>query len=165
MAEGQAGLTPYESLEEYMLTHCSVCMEKADMTRLDGYYRLYPSGFGMIAINSKLSEADATCVAYHEAGHHHTMIDAHIAKTEARADRWAAKKLVPVHKLIDALQAGCTNVYEAAEYLKVSEKFLYKTLDIYQKVHGDYIGHGNWTLWFKPLMAHDYLADEVYPLE
>lgn len=165
MAEGQERLSPYESLEEYMLTNCSVLMERVDTSKLDGYYRLYPSGFGFIAVNSRLTATDATCVAYHEAGHHHTMIDGNHAKTEARADRWAVKKLVPIQSLIDALIEGCRNSHEVAEYLQVSEKFLYKTLDIYQRVHGDYVGHGKWTLWFKPLMAHDYLADEVYPLE
>lgn len=119
-----------------------------------------------MAIAPKMTLAERTSVLYHEAGHHYTMQQpGQTDRNEARADRWAVKKLVPIQSLVTALVEGCRNSHEVAEYLQVSEKFLYKTLDIYQRVHGDYVGHGKWTLWFKPLMAHDYLADEVYPLE
>jgi Zn-dependent peptidase ImmA (M78 family) len=132
---------------------------------LKGYYRAYPDGYTIMAISPGLTLAERTSVTYHEAGHHHTMIDGDKSRTEARADRWAAKKLVPVQSLIDALMNGCRNSFDVAEHIGVSENFLYKKLDIYQKAHGDYLGHGEWTVWFRPLMVHNYMTDKVYPAE
>lgn len=133
---------------------------------LKGYYRSYPDGYTFMAISPGLTLAEQTSVTYHEAGHYCTMQEpGQESRNESRADRWAAKRLVPVQSLIDALKNGCRNLYDVAEHIGVSENFLYKTLDIYQKAHGDYLGHGEWTVWFRPLMVHNYMTDKVYPAE
>lgn len=119
-----------ERLESYLYDHGVDVVAKC-YRGLKGYYRAYPDGYTIMAISPGLTLAERTSVTYHEAGHHHTMIDGNHAKTEARADRWAVKKLVPIQSLIKALVEGCRNSHEVAEYLQVSEKFLYKTLDIY----------------------------------
>ena len=132
---------------------------------LKGYYRAYPDGYTVMAISPELTLADRTSVSYHEAGHHYTMYEpGQPSRNESRADRWAARKLVPVISLIDALAAGCNNLFEVAEYLQVSENFLYKTLDIYKLIYGEYTEFENWVVAFRPrLSAYNYRTSKYYP--
>lgn len=132
---------------------------------LQGYYRSYPDGYAFMAISPNLTTAEQTCVTYHEAGHHYTMQEPnHADRNESRADRWAAKKLVPPRCLIEALSIGCRNQFEVADYLGVSECFLCKTLEIYQMIYGEYLEYENWVISFRPtLVAYNRITDQYYP--
>jgi len=132
---------------------------------LKGYYRSYPDGYTFMAISPGLTLAERTCVTYHEAGHHCTMQEpGQASRNESRADRWAAKRLVPVQSLIDALKNGCRNLYDVAEHIGVSENFLYKTLDIYRMLHGEYYETGEWVIAFRPtLFVLNRISEQYFP--
>lgn len=132
---------------------------------LQGYYRSYPDGYAFIAISPHLTGAEQTSVAFHEAGHHYTMYEPNQhARNESRADRWAARKLVPPHSLIEALYNGCRNQFEVAEHLGISECFLHKTLEIYRMIYGEYLEHENWVVSFCPtLVAFNHITNQYYP--
>lgn len=54
---------------------------------------------------------------------------------EARANRWAASKLVPVGELTEALEHGINEIWSLAEYFGVTEDFMRKALEIH-RTHG-----------------------------
>ncbi len=54
------------------------------------------------------------------------------AQHETRANRWAYRQLVPTEVLLDAVQSGCRNMWELAEYLDLPEDFLTDALDYYK---------------------------------
>lgn len=55
------------------------------------------------------------------------------ARCENRADRWAIKKLVPAAELLRALEGGITELWSLAEHFNVTEDFMRKALNHYQK--------------------------------
>lgn len=52
-------------------------------------------------------------------------------KHENRADKWAIQKLIPQEELDKAVEAGCTQVWELAEYFNVTEDFMKKAICLY----------------------------------
>lgn len=159
-------MNQFESLEDELYGSENITIERPKLNHANGYYRRYGSGFAFIAVSSDLTLTEAKCTAFHEAGHHYTLNENdNEDRNELRADIWAAKRLIPVSKLVEALTAGCRNSYEASEHLEVTERFLQKTLEIYKKIYGDYYGMDEWTVSFKPLMAHNYITDQIYPAE
>lgn len=53
-------------------------------------------------------------------------------RMENRADKWAIKKLVPLDKLKAAIKAGNTEVWQLADYFRVSDQMMLKALCLYQ---------------------------------
>lgn len=49
-------------------------------------------------------------------------------KHEARADRWAVSKLVPVWELTEALKHGISEIWALAEHFGVTEEFMRKAI-------------------------------------
>ena len=159
-------MNQFESLEDELYDKDKIAIERLKLNHANGYYRRYGSGFAFIAVSSDLTLTAAKCTAFHEAGHYYTLSESdNEDRNELRADIWASKRLIPILGLVEALKAGCRNLYETAEYLEVTEKFLQKTLDIYRRIYGDYYGLEEWTVMFSPLMAHNYITDQVYPAE
>ena len=59
------------------------------------------------------------------------------ARHEHTADRWAIKKLVPLHELKKAVRAGYREVWELAEYFAVTCEFMRKAFEYYRdNAHG-----------------------------
>ncbi len=95
----------------------------------------------IIAIDSKKlkSEADHIVKMAHELGHCKTgsfyneksPLDIR-SKHEYRADKWAVQKLMPSDELLQALQNGCVEVWELAEYFDVTEDFVRRACEIYR---------------------------------
>lgn len=52
-------------------------------------------------------------------------------KHENRADKWAARKLIPVDELDAAIAEGCTEIWELAERFGVTEEFARKAVCYY----------------------------------
>lgn len=96
---------------------------------------------GWIAIDrGKLTDSgDEKAHLAHEIGHLETGAF-YNAKTsletrsrlEARADRWAIKKLVPPCELFALLHRGVTAPWELAEHFGVPQRFMEKALEYYQ---------------------------------
>lgn len=86
---------------------------------------------GIIWIKKDLTEKEKICILAEEIGHHETsygnildLNDINNAKQEHTARRWAFEKLVPIDAILSAVQAGHTELWDIAEHLSVSEKFL-----------------------------------------
>ena len=52
-------------------------------------------------------------------------------RMEYRADRWAIKKLIPFHTLLNVLKSGITEKWELAEYFNVTEDYIEKAQQLY----------------------------------
>ena len=123
---------------------------------------------GIIAINKNISTtAEKTCVLAEELGHYHTsygdIIDTSITanrKQEVKARRWAIKRLVTPRNIIDAFKNGCRNLFEIAEHLGVTERFLLNTFENYNAMYGKYKRYGNYIVCFDPPGV--YKNTEVY---
>lgn len=54
-------------------------------------------------------------------------------KHEYCADKWAVHKLMPWESLHAAMRAGIREVWELAEHFRVSEEFVRRALDLYER--------------------------------
>lgn len=77
-------------------------------------------------------------------------------KQEHRARMLSYEMRVPLIEIVYALQVGCSNIYEMAEYLGVSEQMLTEALNAYQSKYGLAVDvpDSDYTLTFEPL---DYI--------
>ncbi|HHU63975.1 MAG TPA: ImmA/IrrE family metallo-endopeptidase [Clostridiales bacterium] len=113
---------------------------------------------GVIALNKNISTtSEKTCILAEELGHYYTSYGNIINSTninnrkqEIKAKRWAIKRLVSLKKLIKAYEAGCRNMYEMAEYIGVTEKFLWTAFATYNAIYGKYRKHGKYLIYFDP---------------
>ena len=113
---------------------------------------------GVIALNKNISTtSEKTCILAEELGHYYTscgnIIDQKITfnkKQEVKARRWAIKRLVPLKNIIKAYKAGCRDMYEMAEFIGVTEKFLWTAFAAYNAIYGKYRKHGKYLIYFDP---------------
>lgn len=116
---------------------------------------------GTIAINSKIpTSAEKSCILSEELGHYHTtagdILDQSVVgnrKQELQARMWAYNRLIGLTGLINAQKAGCTNLYEVAEYLEVTEEFLRETIECYKSKYGLCTTVDNYVIYFEPAIA------------
>ncbi|MEN6618172.1 MAG: ImmA/IrrE family metallo-endopeptidase [Rikenellaceae bacterium] len=116
-----------------------------------------------IGINKKLNSTEKRCVLAEELGHYYTTVgnitdlkSVCNRKQEIKARKYAFETLVPLKSIIKASYEGCINLYELAEYLDVTEKFLSDTLEHYQRKYGLYIELDNYCIYFNPLTVCKY---------
>ncbi len=113
---------------------------------------------GTIAISESITTtAEKTCVLAEELGHYYTscgdIIDTsgvNNRRQEVRARRWAVKRLIPLKSIIQAFEAGCRNMYEAAEYIGVTEEFLRQAFETYRQIYGNFKEYGRYVIYFDP---------------
>lgn len=111
---------------------------------------------GTIAINKDIkTTAEKTCVLAEELGHHYTSAGNIInldntsnRKQEHIARMWSYNKLINLQGFIDAFEYHCTNLYETAEYLGVTEKFLIETINAYMHKYGCYVRYKKYIIEF-----------------
>lgn len=91
-------------------------------------------------IPTSIQKAD---VLAEELGHYHTTVGRIIEqkttdqrKQERRARLWAYNRRIGLMGIVNAFKAHCSNAFEIAEYLNVSEEFLKEALDCYQSIYG-----------------------------
>ena len=109
---------------------------------------------GTIAIKEDMTELEKKCVLAEELGHHYTSVgnildqtDTSNRKQERRARIWAYCKLLSLDDLIDSYKCGCTNRYEIADHLNVTEEFLIDCLAYYREKYGLYTKHKNYVVY------------------
>jgi len=118
----------------------------------------------VIAMSVKLNNIkEKRCVLAEELGHQFTssgnIIDLKSVcnrKQELKARNWSYEKLIPLKILIKASYEGCTNLFELAECLDVTEEFLKDTLQYYQNKYGLYTEVDNHCIYFNPLTVCKY---------
>lgn len=119
---------------------------------------------GTIAIKDDMTELEKKCVLAEELGHHYTSVgnildqtDTSNRKQERRARIWAYCKLLSLDDLIDSYKCGCTNRYEIADHLNVTEEFLIDCLAYYREKYGLYTKHKNYVVYFDPLVILSFI--------
>lgn len=100
---------------------------------------------GTVAIRKDMNTAQKTCTLAEELGHHHTSVGDIIdmnsvqnRKQERQARLHGYNRLIGLVGLINAYEHGCTNRYETAEYLEVTEEFLEECISCYREKYGVY---------------------------
>lgn len=113
-----------------------------------------------ILIRKDMSETQKCCVLAEELGHYHTTVgdimdlnNVSNRKQELRARLWGYDKLIGLSGILSCYRAGCTNLYEMAEYLDVTEEFLKDALNCYKSKYGPYIRIDNYIIYFEPNLA------------
>ena len=118
----------------------------------------------IIAMSDKLiTDKEKKCILAEEIGHYHTSSGNILnlnkisnRKQELKARKYAFEKLITLKDIIKASYKGCTNLFELAEYLDVTEQFLKDTLQHYQNKYGLYTEVGNYCIYFNPLTVCKY---------
>lgn len=127
------------ALYEYAEDH-GIDVDWCTMLRAESLSVKLEDGSCAIAIDPfKLtSTADETSKLAHELGHCETNsfycqyapLDER-GRNEARAVRWAIKKLLPFPEMRAAMKAGYTELYQLAEYFEVPEDLIQQAVDYY----------------------------------
>ncbi|OHW63130.1 hypothetical protein EUAN_09140 [Andreesenia angusta] len=111
-----------------------------------------------IAINSKLTDVEKSCVIAEELGHHYTTAgdildqsEVSNRKLEKVARNWGYEKLVGLIDLVNAYKSGVRNRHELAEFLEVTEEFIEEALNYYREKHGLFAKVDNYIVYFEPL--------------
>lgn len=106
--------------------------------------------------NSICTTSEKLCIMAEELGHHYTsfgnIIELNVdnLRQEMRARIWSYNQLIGLQGIIDCYKSHCSNIYEMAEYLDVTEEFLNDALDYYRKKYGPRTVLGNYTILFEP---------------
>lgn len=115
---------------------------------------------GTVAIRKDMNTAQKTCTLAEELGHHHTSVGDIIdmnsvqnRKQERQARLHGYNRLIGLVGLINAYEHGCTNRYETAEYLEVTEEFLEECISCYREKYGVYKIVDNYIIYFIPNLA------------
>lgn len=115
---------------------------------------------GVVAIREDMTIPEKACVLAEELGHHHTsvgnILDMGISanrKQERQARLHGYNHLIGLTGLINAYEHGCTNRYETAEYLDVTEEFLEECISCYREKYGVYKIVDNYIIYFIPNLA------------
>lgn len=103
---------------------------------------------------------EKSCVLAEEIGHYETTIgdilDQRIAenrKQEFQARMYAYNKLIGLQGIIDCYEYGCTNIHEMAEYLDVTERFVYDALEAYGQKYGTHVQFNEYVVRFNPSLS------------
>lgn len=113
-----------------------------------------------IYLRKDMNTTEKACVLAEELGHYYTTVGNILnmsvvsnRKQERQARLWAYNKQIGLTGLIRAYEAGCTNRYETAEYLEVTEEFLEECIQCYREKYGEYKIVDNYTIYFIPHLA------------
>lgn len=114
-----------------------------------------------IAIRKDLENTvEKACVLAEELGHYHTTTgcilnqqDISNRKQERRARIWAYDRLISLSGIVKAYKHGCSNLYEMAEYLEVTEEFLGDALERYRQKYGIYTTIDHHIIYFEPQLT------------
>lgn len=110
-----------------------------------------------IAIRKGMTTTEKACVLAEELGHHYTsvgniidMSDIQNRKQERQARLHGYNRMIGLTGLIQAYEAGCTDRYEIAEYLDVTEEYLQECVDCYRDKYGVCITVDDYYIMFIP---------------
>ena len=113
-----------------------------------------------IAIRQDLNSTEKACILAEELGHHYTSVGNILdmrsiqnRKQERQARLWGYNKLIGLTGLIEAYEQGCQNSHEIAEFLEVTEEFLFFCVETYREKYGEYTEKGSYIIYFIPRLA------------
>ena len=113
-----------------------------------------------IAIRSNMETKEKKCVLAEELGHYYTTVGDIMdqskpenQKQEYRARVHSYNKLIGLYGIINCYKQGCTDLYDMAEHLDVTEAFLLETLNCYKSKYGTHTRIDNYILYFEPYLS------------
>lgn len=113
-----------------------------------------------IVIRQDLNSTEKACILAEELGHHYTSVGNILdmrsiqnRKQERQARLWGYNKLIGLTGLIEAYEQGCQNSHEIAEFLEVTEEFLFFCVETYREKYGEYTEKGSYIIYFIPRLA------------
>lgn len=139
-----------------------LCIKK-DWIEIEETNRLpkFQPGFyinGKIYINSNLSETRKAEVLYEELAHHKltygNILDQSKwinRKFENYARRHGYEAALPLRIIVEAHHYGVSNLYELAQYVQLSEKYIIEILGHYKQKYGIGTHYGDYSITFEPL--------------
>lgn len=78
-------------------------------------------------------------------------------KYELKARRLGCELAVSLDDIVEAFQYGVQNLYETAEFLEVSEKYVLKVIEHYKMKHGLSTYHKGYVIKFEPLQVFRHI--------
>ena len=116
---------------------------------------------GVIGLNKDIdTTTEKACVLAEELGHHYTTVgnildleDPANRKQERRARLWGYDRLIGLHGIINAYEAGCRSSYEIADYLGVTEEYLQECIGAYREKYGTGARIEEYYVMFEPRVA------------
>lgn len=142
-----------EELREEALANGAEVMDwRFESDRIKGLYC-----DGVIAVSMRLdTTAEQAAVIAEELGHHMTASrniinqnDSTNRKQEMKGRAWSYDRLIGLSGIASAIEAGCQNRYEAAEYLDVPEEVLQEAVDYYHEKYGLWVKYGDRIIVFE----------------
>ncbi len=137
-------------------------IDEAELKNLKGIYARTSSG-NVILIHKKMTQIEKRCVLAEEIGHHYTVVgditdQSNIVniKLENKGRAWAYEELIPLIKIVKGYLARCSNRFELADYLNVTEAFLTEAVAYYKRKLGPYYRIDNYLIKFEPLGVFEY---------
>lgn len=113
-----------------------------------------------IYLRKDMNTTEKACVLAEEMGHHYTTVGNILdmesiqnRKQERQARLWGYNKLIGLTGLIEAYEQGCQNSHEIAEFLEVTEEFLFFCVETYREKYGEYTEKGSYIIYFIPRLA------------
>lgn len=119
---------------------------------------------GSIAIKEGMISSKTADTIAEELGHHYTSIGnilkqdtINARKQERTARLWSYNKRIGLTGILNSFQNHCSNCYEIAEYLGVSEDTLTDALECYRQIYGRGVMVDNYFIQFEPvLQVYEY---------
>ncbi len=121
---------------------------------------------GSIAIKEGMVSSKTADTIAEELGHHYTSVGnilkqdtVNARKQERTARLWSYNKRIGLIGILNAFQNHCTNRYEIAEYLGISENTLTDALECYRQIYGTGVMVNNHFIQFEPvLQVYEYFS-------
>ncbi|MCG2197218.1 ImmA/IrrE family metallo-endopeptidase [Staphylococcus epidermidis] len=117
----------------------------------------------IILINRNLSETRKAEVLYEELAHHKltygNILDQSKwinRKFENYAKRHGYEAALPLRIIVEAHHYGVSSLYELADYVQLSEKYIIEILEHYKNKYGIGTNYGNYAITFEPLRVLKY---------
>lgn len=111
-----------------------------------------------IGVSKELSCIEKTCVLAEELGHYFTTVgnildqsDANSRKQERTARIWGYDRLIKIEDLIQPIIEGCSNTFEVAEFLEVTEECLLEAIHSFKVRYGAIQNVGKYKIIFNDL--------------
>lgn len=108
-----------------------------------------------IGIKKDMCQSEKACILAEEIGHFKTSVgnitdlrNPENRKQEKTARKWAIRKMLSIEDLFLALDNACETLFEVAEFLGVTEKFLLDAIHIFREIYGVQCTFGDKTIIF-----------------
>lgn len=117
----------------------------------------------LILIKRNLSETRKAEVLYEELAHHKLTYSNILdqskdinRKFENYARRHGYEAALPLRIIVEAHNYGVSSLYELADYVQLSEKYIVEILEHYKNKYGIYTQYGTYLIQFEPLRVFKY---------